>query len=183
MKTPVPTCLQKGFTLIELLITCAVLLILFGIGVPGFGSIIDSNQQVAAINQFSTSLAHARYYAVTNNRHVILCPSTDLQTCTGGMDWEYGVISFLDDNRNRLRDANEEVIAINQAIDRSIDIQTSIGRKKIHYWPSGSAPGSNVTFRFCTDSPNVKRKALIISNSGRVRLSENLPDGSEITCN
>ena len=182
MTLHVPPRLSQGFTLIELVTACAVLLILLGIGIPGFGSIIDRNQQVAAINQFSTALAHARYHAVTFHRHVILCPSVDHQQCTGGFDWESGQITFVDDNNNRLRDDNEEIIAINQAIDRSIDIQTSTGRRKIRFKPSGAAPGSNTTFRFCTGSENVMRKALILSNSGRARLSDKLPDGSEITC-
>ncbi len=161
----------------------AVLLILFGAGLPGFASIIDRNLQTTAINQLSTALAHARYHAVTFNRNVIICPSTDMHNCTGGYDWEYGHISFVDTNYNRKRDGNEKIIAVNQAIDRSIDIKTSIGRQKIRFNSSGASPGSNTTFRFCTDSDNVEYKAIILSNTGRARLAKKLPGNREIHCN
>jgi len=171
-----------GFTLIELITVIAVLVITLGLAVPGFSSLIAGNQQTSLINQFSTSLAHARYYAVQHSRRVVLCPSSDLQSCTGGFDWQQGFISFVDENYNRLRDKKEKLLAVTQIDRNEVQVQTSTGRRKIVFYPSGSSPGSNVTIKFCSNAANIPGKALILSNSGRARLSKTTSRGDEIAC-
>ena len=172
----------SGFTLIELITVIAVLVITLGLAVPSFSSLIARNQQTSLINQFSTSLAHARYYAVQNSRRVILCPSTDLESCTGGFDWQQGFISFVDENYNRLRDAEEKLLAVTQVDRNEVKVQTSTARRKIVFYPSGSSPGSNVTIKFCSNVANIPGKALILSNSGRARFAKTTPSGAEIAC-
>jgi type IV fimbrial biogenesis protein FimT len=171
-----------GFTLIELVTVIAVLIITLGFAVPGFSGLIASNQQTSLINQFATSLAHARFYAVENSRRVVLCPSHDLESCSGGFDWQQGFISFVDENYNRLRDGQEKLLAVAQINRNEVQVQTSTGRRKIVFYPSGSSPGSNVTIRFCSKVSNIPGKALILSNSGRARLSKTTASGDEITC-
>jgi len=171
-----------GFTLIELIIVLTILVISIGLIIPGFGRLLDSSQQSASVNTFSTALAQARYHAVTHSQRVVLCPSLDQQHCTGGYDWQAGFITFIDKNLNRLPDEDEDIINISQATSHVIDIQTSKGRSRITFRPTGDAPGSNTTFRFCPKSANLQRKVLVLSNTGRVRLSEKMPDGSEISC-
>jgi type IV fimbrial biogenesis protein FimT len=174
--------LRAGVTLIELVTVIAVLIITLGIALPGFSSFLASNQQTSLINQFATSLNHARYYAVQSSQTVVLCPSSDLKFCTGGIDWQQGYISFIDKNYNRLRDENEEILATTQIDRGDIQIQTSTGRRKITFYPSGSSPGSNVTIKFCSSLPNIQGKALILSNSGRTRLSKTASNGNNIAC-
>lgn len=174
--------LFSGFTLIELITVIAVLLVTLGLGIPGFSGLIASNQQTSLINRFSTSLAHARYYAVQNSRRVVLCPSIDLESCTGGFDWQQGFISFVDENYNRLRDEKEKLLAVTQIDRNEVQVQTSTGRRKIVFYPSGSSPGSNVTIKFCSNAANIPGKALILSNSGRARLSKTTAGGDEIAC-
>lgn len=172
----------SGFTLIELVTVIAVLVITLGLAIPGYSGFIASNQQTSLINQFATSLAHARYYAVQNSQRVILCPSNDLQSCTGGFDWKQGFISFVDENYNRLRDEEEKLLAVSQIDQNEVEIQTSTGRRKIVFYPSGNSPGSNVTIKFCSNVANIPAKALILSNSGRARLSKATASGNEIAC-
>ncbi len=174
--------LQTGFTLIELIIILAVLIIITGIGIPASGRLLDSSQQAASVNNFATALAQARYHAVMHSVRVILCPSTNQTSCTGGYDWQKGFISFVDDNRNRHRDNNEKLINVGQETHHLIGIQTSIGRQRISFRATGDSPGSNTTFKFCPRSEGLKRKALILSNTGRARLAEKMPNGSPITC-
>ena len=171
-----------GFTLIELVITLAVLIITLGITIPGYSGLVASNQQTTLINQFSTSLNHARFHAVKSDRLVVLCPSTDMAFCTGGFNWQHGFISFVDTNRNRLRDKDEKLIAVTQIDREDVKIQTSTGRRKIVFYPSGISPGSNVTIKFCSSETSVPAKAIILSNSGRARLSRLTPNGEEIAC-
>ncbi len=171
-----------GFTLIELITVIAVLLITLGVAIPSFSGLIASNQQTSLINQFATSLAHARYYAVQHSQRVVLCPSSNLESCTGGFDWQQGFISFVDENYNRIRDGKEKLLAVTQIDRNEVAIQTSTGRRKIVFYPSGSSPGSNVTIKFCSNVAKLPGKALILSNSGRARLSKTTAGGDEIAC-
>lgn len=173
---------QCGFTLIELITVITVMVILAGIAVPGFGKLLASNRQVTAINQFTTSLNHARYHAITHLERVVLCPSTDQQTCTGGFDWSNGYLSFVDRDFDRSRSAEERILQVTQPMPAGIKIQSSVGRQKITFLASGRSPGSNATFRICAESETQAGKALVLNNAGRVRLAKTLSDGSQVTC-
>ncbi len=173
---------NKGITLIEMLTVVAVLIISTSIAFPSYSRLVNSNLQTASVNQFSTYLAQARYYAVTNMRTVVLCPSSNQQDCTGGYEWQNGYISFVDLDRDKQHDNNEKIIAINQKQSDSLKILTSTGRRKIAFRPTGDSSGSNVTVRFCSNKTKLPGKALILSNTGRARLARKMPNGSKISC-
>ena len=174
--------LQKGYTLIELMSVISIAIITTGIVVPSFASILNRNQQIASVNQFSTNLAHARYQAINRYEHIVLCPSVNLSHCSNANEWEHGYISFIDTNENKEVDEQEEILTATQKMDYLIKIKSSSNRKKITFSPSGAAPGSNTTIQFCSGFGDIEHRALILSNSGRARLSKKMPNGEEITC-
>ena len=174
--------LSKGFSLIELITVVAVLIITFGIAIPGFSSLLSRNQQTTSINQFATALAQARYYAINHGSRVVLCPSSNLSTCTGGYEWQQGYITFVDNDHNRQRDPEDSLVAAFDKHHPSVNIRTSTGRRIITFHSSGRAPGSNTTIRFCSNNIDLPGKALILSNTGRARLSKKLSSGEEIPC-
>lgn len=174
---------SKGITLVEMVAVIAIVAITSSIALPGFDHILSSNQQTTSINRFSTSLAQARYYAISYYSSVVLCPSSNLTDCTGGYDWQNGYITFEDDDMDRQRDPNEKIIAVTQKQPNAIQIQTSTGRKKITFHPSGGSLGSNATVKVCSKISEIPGKALILSNTGRARLAKKLPNGEPVTCN
>ncbi len=173
---------SHGLTLIEMITTVAVIAITTSLALPSFARFIDSNQQTTAINQFATSLAQARFRAVSHLQQVILCPSNNQTDCTGGYEWHHGYISFVDSDRDRQRDSNEALIAVVQAYPADISIKTSTGRRKILFRSSGSSAGSNATIKVCSKHNDIAAKALILSNSGRARLSKKAANGGPINC-
>ena len=177
------TRLISGFSLIELITVIAVLIITMGIALPGFENLLSRNHQTTSINQFATTLAQARYHALNHYTRVVLCPSSDSSSCTGGFEWQQGYISFVDHDRNRQRDPGEELIAVVDQHDPTINIRTSTGRRKIIFYASGRSPGSNTTIRFCSSAASLSGKALILSNTGRARLTKKTNNGDEIQCN
>ena len=175
-----PPAYQRGVTLIETITVIAVIIITAGIALPGYGQFLNSNRQTTAINQFSTTLAQARYNAVNRMQRVVLCPSTNKTDCTGGYEWQQGYISFVDNDRDRNRDPSEEILVVTEEQASPLTIRTSIGRQRIIFHTSGASPGSNSTIRFCTE--NIAGKALVLSNTGRARLARKKPNGDEINC-
>lgn len=174
--------LSPGYTLIEVITVVAVLVITTGIATPVFSDMLNRSYQTASINEFSTALAQARYYAITHMQRVVLCPSVDQQICTGGFNWEQGYLSFVDENRDRQRNPGEKILNTHTQTDNNIRIQTSTGRRKITFHTSGMSPGSNATIRFCASSDDIPGKTIILSNTGRPRLAKKLRDGSPVTC-
>lgn len=71
----------RGLTLIEMIIVLAVCALLFGLAVPGLGSIIIKNESEVLVNEMVRLMAYARNEAVTQARTVTLCRSGDGLGC------------------------------------------------------------------------------------------------------
>lgn len=80
----------KGFTLFELIVTIAVAAIIVTIGVPGFQNIVANNRAVTHTNDLVTALNLARSEATRRGTDILVCRSTDGQTCDDGTDWSTG---------------------------------------------------------------------------------------------
>ena len=175
---------NAGLTLVELIITLAVVSILIVSTIPGFQSFIESNRIRASVNVFVTHLQLARSEAVKRNRFVVLCPSSDGVSCISDYtQWAKGYIVFVDDDRNKRRESSEKLINYYQGEANRVEIYSSSNyRRIVAYYPSGMAWGLNTTIRFCARFADTNNRAVIISNTGRPRLSKVMPDGSNIFC-
>jgi len=173
----------RGLTLVELLTTLTVALVLLAVGVPAWGKLTQSNAVISARNQMRAMLSSARLAALKHRDYVTVCPSSDLTTCNDDhTSWHQGYLLFLDKNGNKLREGSEPLLRVANLAAGGISIHSSPGRKAIRYADDGSAWGSNVTLRFCSDATPVSNKAIVLFGTGRVRYSDTLADGSAITC-
>lgn len=173
----------RGFTLVELLTTLAVAMALLSVGIPGWSYITQKNAVVTARDQMRSVLGMARLAAVRQRRDITVCPSLDLVSCSNDhTTWHQGLLLFQDDNGNRRRDPGEALLRATQLASRGITIHSSVGRKAIRYAEDGSAWGSNVTLRFCSDSDPQSNKAIVLYGTGRMRLSNTLANGSKVSC-
>ncbi len=177
-----PSWCQTALTLVELISTLATVCILLAIGIPSALTLSASSSTTTAVNSMALHLHLARSEAVKRGVPVVLCPSTDGQSCLNSFEWQQGFILFVDDNRNRSPDGSETVLRFQQPNRHRVRILTSVGRKRLIYQPSGMSPGSTATITICDLTATVDPKALIVSNSGRPRLSTTRPDGSPLQC-
>jgi len=92
---------QKGLTLVELMVTLAVAIVLMGIGIPMYQSMVANNRSVAVSNAFSTALALARSEAVKRARNVTMCAVVDASAsppvCGSAAQWGNGWTVYFDD--------------------------------------------------------------------------------------
>ncbi|MEJ2609972.1 MAG: GspH/FimT family pseudopilin [Candidatus Thiodiazotropha sp.] len=173
----------QGLTLIELIISLTILLILTAIGIPGMQTLRAKNQQTTQINMYVTHFALARSLAITREQHQVICPSLNGESCLDQTDWSEGLIIFEDSDRNGERDADEPLHAWHQPITPSeIKIHSTNGRKLVRYHANGRQTGCNLTITFCEPNDRIAPKAVIVSNMGRVRVSDKSPDGSPLKC-
>lgn len=183
----------SGFTLIELMITLFIVGILLSVGVPSLKTFMQSNQLVASTNELISALHVARSEAIKLNTRVSICDSSDGATCGGTGDWSNGWIVFIDNDGNlagtgavctaantdcllRVHDAftdNQLTVAGVDANGAAISSFTFSSRGLPRAVNGASQSG---TFSICSlDSAGatIGERAVILSLSGRVRVSDN----------
>lgn len=171
----------NAFTLVELIITLAVTITVLAVAVPGYRS-LTAGSVTTAVNSMAAHLHLARSEAIKRGIQVVLCPSTDGKTCLDGFEWQEGFIVYADVNENRKPDEKDLLLRFHQPDSRHIRILTSTGRKKLVYQPSGMSPGSTATITVCDTTRYASPRAIVVSNTGRPRLSDNRPDGGALRC-
>ncbi|MBZ0222244.1 MAG: GspH/FimT family pseudopilin [Dokdonella sp.] len=165
-----PTASQLGFTLIELMMTLALSALLTVIALPGFGSLLAKTRTQTTWQDLAATFNAARLAAVSRAMHVVICPSSDQASCSDGELWQQGWIAFVDANRDREADANEERLDVSQNAPQGTAIVGSSARARIVYQPDGSARGSNVTLTLCNRGARANdARTLVIGPSGRIR--------------
>jgi type IV fimbrial biogenesis protein FimT len=157
----------RGFSLFDLLFALAVVALLIGIATPAYRTALDRASMAAARATLIESLRASKVHAATRGTRVVLCPSSDGETCTGGTDWSGGWIAFRDGNANRARDPHERLVGAWGALAEGVRITTSAGRPKLVLQSYGGNPGSNVTFVICGRRGPAKAQAVVLSNQGR----------------
>ena len=192
--------IHSGFTLIELMITLAIVGILLMVGVPSLKTLLQGNQLIASANELISALHVARSEAIKLNSRVSICESSDGKTCAITGSWKNGWIVFVDGNGNgvtpgdlvgsgvacaddtntdcllRIHDAISDNLLSVAAVDAGgISVSsftfTSRGLPKA----ANGATQSGI-FSLCSfdSSDNViNSRAVIVSLSGRVRVSDN----------
>ena len=84
---------QSGFTLLELLTAMTIGAILMAIAVPSFRITILNNRLSTPLNTLLSGMIYTRTEAIKRNVNVVICASSDQQTCTGGA-WGSGWIVY-----------------------------------------------------------------------------------------
>lgn len=165
----------RGFTLTELLVTLAIAGILAMIGAPAMGSLLARTRAASIEAAIAGTLRHARSAAVMRNARVLVCPSRDGHRCSPGDDWQHGWIVAKDVDHDGQPDTGVPVINVQAAMPSGTRVITSMGRGEVAFQPSGSAGGSNTRFTICHARVH-GGKAVIVANSGRVRVADAEPE-------
>lgn len=173
---------SRGLTLLELMINLSIAGITLSLAVPGLGTLIGNNTRSGSINSLVSHIQLARSEAISRAQRTILCPSLDGQTCYDSTTWDQGYILVEDSNNNKAVDPDDRLLRVFQNLDERITIRSTVRRKRILFNALGMSPGYNLTLSFCDQQQMVEPRAVIVSNTGRPRLSETKGDGSAIDC-
>lgn len=168
---------QRGVSLHDALVTLAVVGTLTTLAVPGFQALLANLRVTTAANTLVTALYTARSVAITRGERAVLCPSSDGETCADHSVWDVGYLLYVDLNANRARDVDEPVLRQFDAAP-SLRIRSSLHREHVSYLPNGLASGSNLSFTLCSQNGDGHGRTVVVSNSGRARVANRLPNGS-----
>ncbi len=175
--------IPRGLSLLEIMVTMGISAIIFSITIPVMASFISQNRIATQVNNLRNSLDLARSVAVKENRHTVICKSDDGESCSRQEHWEQGWIIFVDDNRDRHRTENERLVLVQQPLPNGTQLKYRAfgSRHYVAYRPMGFTL-TNGTFTVCNPAVPDRSKALILSKTGRVRLSKTLPGSKPIKC-
>jgi len=171
MSTGHPLQPPAGFTLLEMLVVISITAVLLILGVPAFQDFGARQRMSASVHLLHSHLTLARDLAIRFNAHVIACPGNLDRGCQPGSDWSDGWIVYSDFNGDGQYQPLETVHRIEAGLEQMV-IHSSSGRPKLHFYPNGSAPGSNGSITFCDSRGPRHARKLVIANTGRIRRDE-----------
>lgn len=167
---------QSGVTLLELLIVIAISVILFGIGVPSYGNLINHNRLAATTNKLVVDLQRARSESIKRGVRVTVCktsnPTAVAPACDTVAAWHQGWLVFVDEGTRGVLDNQDQLLSIEEGISNGASISTTNFSDYVSYLPTGMSQGPNSlgngTFNLCLE--HVLRK-VVLSVTGRIRLA------------
>ncbi len=182
---PLDTRRHRGFSLLELLVALAVGALLLSVGVPSFVTVTKNANIINSSNRFLADLHYTRDLAITRNRRVAMCPSTDGATCDS-TDWTVGWMVFVDDDGDQTADAGEPVERVAEGLS-DLAVDTNQFSAAITYRPNGRAMGASLAtevgaFLVCDDRGSDHARGIIVDFGGRPRVTHLAKMGVTVTC-
>ncbi len=139
---------NKAMTLIELLVILAILGIIFSLTTPSLQQFMEQYRHRAVGHQLFSSLNYARSIAIFRQRYVVLCTSSDNISCNNTKDWSSGAIIFIDDNGNKTREDNEELLQRINPVPTGSALHFANARSYLVYKPNGGVQLAG-NFKYC----------------------------------
>lgn len=171
---------SQGYTLWELLVALAVTAVALGLGLPSFERIRLDMRRTADVNAFIGAVQLARSESAKRARPVVLCKTIDLERCGGSeIRYDHGFMVFVnsDDVRPPHRSPAEPLL---RAYPPVPDTRIRSNRRLFEFRPFLSR-STNGTVTFCDRRGASEARAVIVSYTGRPRVSDAGP-GRELTC-
>jgi type IV fimbrial biogenesis protein FimT len=169
--------------LLELLVVLAVAALLFALGVPSFLHTIANADRTAAVNAFVTAIHLAHSAAHTRGEDVVLCKAPgDGHDCerSEAVPWQTGALVFVNlDNDDPPRVDDDEPVLLHQTVRRPVQIRANRAAFVFRPFDRRATNGSVV---FCDHRGSAYARVLIVSYTGRPRVSATMPDGSPPSC-
>ena len=172
---------DRGFTLWELLCALAVGGVALGLAVPSFTAFLLDARRTADINALVRAVQLARSEAAKQGRDVVLCKTVDQLRCGGtDVDFSVGWMVFvnLDEISPPHRSPAEPLLYVHEpALEGTI-----ASNRPLYEFRVNGRRSTNGTVVFCDRRGQSAARAVVISYTGRPRVSDRDGDGRRLSC-
>jgi type IV fimbrial biogenesis protein FimT len=168
-----------GWTVVEALMVTAVVAILAA-ALPQLRDFLLDARMTSAVNGFVHAIHLARTQAQTGYQDVVVCRSANGSECGPRGDWASGWITFInrDQDDPAVVDPGETVLQVTGA--QSLGSITS--NRAAYVLRPATLRATNGTIVFCDTRGTRRARAVIVSYTGRPRVSDRTASGRPLTC-
>jgi type IV fimbrial biogenesis protein FimT len=169
-----------GFSLMELMLTVLVAGIILSMGLPLLANTGARARQHSEVNALFHGVHLARKEAIRRREVVSICPSLDGLTCRPGRDWSAGWILFQNTDRDTppVRDTAEPLI-----LSHSGNHGLIVSSNRHGFNSRGiRRRATNGTIVVCDHADRIPPRALVISYTGRPRITDRTVRGEPYAC-
>lgn len=166
-------CKSAAFTLLELITVIAILSIIVSIALPQYHHFRENQERSQVLPLIRQSIAVAKSNATVYHAQVVICASASMNQCEDNQ-WHQGWLIFLDLNRNRKLDQNDQLL-------QKVSSDLHYGQ---FYWKGGATSktqivfqadsglprGSSGHFKYCSFRPGMDHFYIPLSDMGHTRL-------------
>lgn len=168
-----------GLTVLEMLIILAALAIIVLISVPSSGPLLAKYHLRSASSEIYSGLQLAQSEAGLRSSTVVMCPSSNGNSCRRDGNWNLGWLVFTDGNGNGVAE-EIEIIRSFEAPDQRIQI-TADGavRTKAAFTIAGLVADNNTQsgqFRVCLSDSESRPRVISVDREGWL---EKVPAGND----
>ena len=170
----------RGYSLYELLMTLTLVALIAGLGLPSFSGLVARAGMHVEINALFHAIHVARKESIMRKRVVSLCPSLDGLSCEPGLDWSSGWLMFENTDRDEppQRDTSEPLLQAHQ-VGENVRIMAN---RRGFTLRATQKRATNGTFIVCDRSDRAIPVALVISYTGRPRVTQETRRGEPYNC-
>lgn len=170
----------RGVTLIELVIAIGVVAILSMVAVPSFKELRYNAARTSAVNDFLHGVFLARSESIKRSQVVTLCKSRDGATCADRASWQEGWMIFVNGRDDHLpeRDPDEQIIFVHSGWQDG----TIVSNRAAYSFRPYRQAVVNGTIVFCDPRGSAHARAIIISHTGRPRVSQRDASNRPLRC-
>lgn len=171
---------HRAFTLLEMLVTLGMAATLAVLAAAAGRQWLLEARMVGAVNGVVHAIHLARAAALAEAREVVLCRSVDGAQCAPAGDWSSGWLVFVnhDGDEPAMVDAGERILAASGRLP----LASIRSNRRAYTLRPHALRATNGTLVFCDERGDANARALILSYSGRPRLSRRAADGGALQC-
>ena len=171
---------ERGYSLYELLMTVTLIALVLTLGLPSFSGTVARNRIRVEVDALFHAIHLARKESIMRRQVVSICPSSDGIDCEPGRNWSIGWLMFENDDRDSPPrvDSGEAVLQVHQVADT---VKITANRRGFTLRATQKR-ATNGTIVVCDRAGRAPPKALVISYTGRPRVTLENSRGKPYSC-
>ena len=171
---------RPGFTLIEMLLALAVMAVLIAIAVPSFEALLLESRLTSAVNALVHAVHLARVVAHQEIRNVVVCRTDDGGGCAAAGNWNSGWIVFVNDDGD-----DPPVVDPGETVRHAVQplaVPSILSNRRAYVVRPMDRRATNGTVTFCDRRGVPSARAVVISYTGRPRVTSRSASGRALAC-